>query len=122
MDRTLRTDIVAFAETLYTVDRAWIPDGDGWRVVRNQPIVLMDWQKRQLLEVFPPANGGRPVVRNYLDSENKKLGKSTKAGIVAAYMAATEPNSEVYICASDRDQARDRVFKSIRYAVEHGPL
>ena len=122
MDRTLATDIVAFAETLYTVDRAWIPEGDGWRVVRNRPIALMDWQKRQLWDVFPPANGGRPVIRNYLDSENKKLGKSTKAGIVAAYMASTESGGEIYICASDQDQARDRVFKSIRYAVEHGPL
>jgi len=122
MDRTLATDIVAFAETLYTVDRAWVDAGDGWQCVRNRPIVLMDWQKRQLWDVFPPESGGRPVIRNYLDSENKKLGKSTKAGIVAAFMAATEPNSEVYICAADKDQAKDRVFKSIRYAVEHGPL
>lgn len=119
MERTLSNDIVAFAEALYTVDRCWLPDG---RSIRNHPIRLLDWQKRQLWEVFPVENGGRPAVRNYLDSENKKLGKSTKAGIVAAYMAATESNSEVYICAADKDQAKDRVFKSIKYAVEHGPL
>ena len=123
MDLTVRNDIVTFGETLFTVDRCWIPDGaGGWRVERNRPIVLFDWQRQQLREVFPPANGGRPVVMNYLDSECKKLGKSTKAGVVAAYMAVTEPGGEVFICAADKDQARDRVFKSIRYAVEHGPL
>jgi len=115
---TYKTDIVAFAETFYTVDRAWI---DG-AVVRKHPIRLTVWQKAQLYDVFPVENGGRPVVRNYLDSEPKKLGKSTKAGIVAAYMAATEPNAEVYIAAADKDQAKDRVFKSIKYAVENGPL
>jgi phage terminase large subunit-like protein len=119
VERTLSSDIVAFAESLYTVDRCWLPDG---RTLRKHPIRLLDWQKRQLWEVFPPGNGGRPAVRNYLDSENKKLGKSTKGGIVAAYLAATEPNSEVYICAADKQQARDRVFKSVKYAVEHGPL
>jgi hypothetical protein len=122
MNRTLATDIVEFAQRLYVVDRAWVPDGDGWRSVRNHPIVLTDWQKRQLWDVFPPENGGRPVIRNYLDSENKKLGKSTKAGIVAAYLAATEPDGEVYVCAADKDQAKDRVFKSVKHAVEHGPL
>jgi len=123
MGRTLGNDIVAFAEKLFTVDRAWIPDNrGGWRVVRDRPVVLFDWQKEQLRGVFPVSNDGRPVVQNYLDSEPKKLGKSTKAAIVAAYMAATEPNGEVYICAADKDQAKDRVFKAIRFAVEHGPL
>ena len=122
MQKTLATDIVAFAETLFVVDRAWVPTADGWRTERNHPIVLGDWQKQQLWDAFPPDNGGRPVPHNYLDSEPKKLGKSTKAGIVAAFMAATEPGGEVYVCAADKDQARDRVFKSIKWAVEHGPL
>jgi phage terminase large subunit-like protein len=113
---------VAFAETLYHVDRAWIPSCHAWRTVRNHPIVLMDWQKRLLRDVFPPENGGRPMVRNFLYSANKKLGKSCIAGVVGAYLAATEPGSEVYVCAADKDQARDRVYKSIRYAVERGPL
>jgi hypothetical protein len=118
-----KPDIVTFAETLFVVDRAWVPDGrGGWRPERDRPIVLFDWQKRQLRDVFPPEMDGRPMVRNYLDSEVKKLGKSTKAAIVATYLAATEPGAEVYICAADQDQARDRVFRSIKYAVEHGPL
>ena len=122
MDQTLATDIVAFAEKLFVVDRAWVRRLGRWVSVRNHPIRLLDWQKQQLREVFPPERGGRPVVRNYLDSTPKKTGKSTKAGLVCAFMAATEPNAEIYVCAADRDQARDRIFRSVRYAVEHGPL
>ncbi len=115
---TLKSDICAFAETLFTINRAWV----NGSIKRKTPIVLTDWQKHQLYDVFPIENDGRPVVRNYLDSEPKKLGKSTKAAIVAAYMATTEDYAEVYICAADKDQAKDRVFRAISYAVDNGPL
>ena len=122
MLQTLATDIVAFAEAMYVVDRAWVPRGRAWEPVRDRPVVLFNWQKRLLYDIFPVAASGRPQVRNYLLAMPKKTGKTALAGIVAAYMAATEPHAEVYILASDERQARDRAYRSVVYAVEHGPL
>ncbi len=78
------------------------------------PPFLADW-----LGLCFPA--GVPAERNILDSRSKKQGKSALAGAVALYMAARKRYSEVEIAAADRDQAKDRVFRSVRFAVENGP-
>ncbi len=44
------------------------------------------------------------------------------AGMVAAYMTTRSPRAEVAIVAADQDQAKDRVLRSIKFAVETGPL
>ena len=100
-------DIVAFFRDMYP-----LPEG--------KPLIppfLQEW----LYTVFPlPA--GDPAARTVLDSRSKKQGKSATAGLVALYMASRRRYSEVVICAADKDQAKDRVFRSLRYAVEYGPL
>jgi phage terminase large subunit-like protein len=100
------SDIVAFFRDLYP-----LPEG--------KPIIppfLEQW----LYTAFPLPEGN-PAARNILDSRSKKQGKSATGGLVALYMAARRRNAEVVISASTQDQARDRVFKSAKYAAEHHP-
>lgn len=100
------SDIVAFFRDLYP-----LPEG--------KPIIppfLEAW----LYTAFP-LTAGDPVERNVLHSTSKKQGKSALAGMVALYMAARKRGAEVVIVASDLDQARDRVFRSAKFAVENCP-
>lgn len=85
-----------------------------------RPIVTPSLARFLRLAFPPPA--GDPAARNILDSRPKKQGKSALAGAVALYMAARQDHAEVVIAAADKDQARDRVFKSAVFAVENGPL
>jgi len=100
-------DIVRFFTDLYPLDT-------GRPVI---PEFLATW----LYTAFPGPSGD-PAARNILDSRSKKQGKSALAGVVGLYMATRRRNSEVVIAAADQDQAKDRVFKSLKYAVENGPL
>jgi hypothetical protein len=81
------------------------------------PPFLSTW-----LDIAFPLPDGDPVASNIMDLRNKKQGKSATAGAVGLYMALRKPYSEVVIIAADKDQAKDRVLRSIKYAVEHGPL
>ena len=74
------------------------------------------------LNIAFPLPEGDPVARNIMDLRSKKQGKSALAGAVALYMASRRKYSECVIVAADRDQAKDRVLRSIKYAVEQGPL
>lgn len=67
-------------------------------------------------------NDGVPVARNIADLRTKKQGKSALAGAVALYMASRAPYGEVVIVAADKEQAKDRVLKAVKYACDNGPL
>lgn len=98
------TDIVALFRDLYTLDT-------------GKPIIP-DWLGGLLYTLFPqPA--GNPAARNILYSTSKKQGKSTDSGVVALYMASRRRYAEVVISAADLDQSKDRVFRSVKYAVEN---
>jgi len=101
------SDIVSFYQDLYPLDtgRAIIPP----------------WLAGLLYSFFPLPEGN-PAARNVLWSTSKKQGKSTTAGCVALYMASRRRYAEVVIAAADKDQAKDRVFRSVRYAVENHPV
>jgi len=104
------TNFKAFFRDLYRVEGDYGP----------QPIVppfLEQW-----LDLAFPLPDGNPAARNIMDCRTKKEGKSALAGAVALYMATRAENSEVVIVASDKDQAKDRVLKAIKYGVERGPL
>lgn len=103
-------DFVAFFRDKYPVKGSYGP-----RPVC--PPFLVEW-----LRLAFPLPDGNPAARNVLDSRSKKQGKSALAGAVALYMATRQPYAEVVIAAADKDQARDRVFRSTLYAVDHGPL
>jgi hypothetical protein len=103
-------DFVAFFRDLYPVEGAYGP-------IPIIPPFLETW----LRAAFPLPEGD-PIARNVLDARTKKEGKSALAGAVALYMATRKEYSEVIIAASDIDQAKDRVLRAVKYAVEHGPL
>src|SRR5512139_2326245 len=100
----------AFMRDLYPVE-----GGYGPRFII--PPFLDTW-----LQLAFPAPDGHPSARNVMDARTKKEGKSALAGGVALYMATRLPYSEVYIVAADQDQSRDRVLRSVKFAVENGPL
>ena len=81
------------------------------------PPFLGDW-----LKIAFPSPDGNPKARNIGDFRTKKEGKSALAGGVALYMASRKAYSEVVITASDIDQAKDRVLRAAKFAVEYGPL
>ncbi len=101
------SDFTAFFRDMVPVDGA-------------RPIIppfLAEW-----LSIAFPQPTGDPAARNIMDCRTKKEGKSTLAAGVSLYMGARKPYSEVIIVASDQDQAKDRVFRAAKYAVENGPL
>lgn len=99
-------DIVAFIRDLYRLETG--------------PAIMPPHLQEWLYTCFPLPDG-HPVARNILDSRSKKQGKSATAGAVALYMASRERYAEVVIAAADRDQAKDRVFRSVKFAVENHP-
>lgn len=103
-------DFTAFFADMVAVEGAFGP----------RPLVppfLGDW-----LKIAFPSPDGNPKARNIGDFRTKKEGKSALAGGVALYMASRKAYSEVVITASDIDQAKDRVLRAAKFAVEYGPL
>lgn len=120
---TPTNDIVTFANEFFVVNSTLVPLSNGtWKEVRKKPLFLLDWQKTILRDVFPPEMDGIPRYRNYLYSAPKKFLKSTTAALAVAFTACRETDREIYICAADRDQAKDRIFAALKYAIEYGPL
>ena len=104
------TDFVSFYRDLVPVEGSFGP-----RAVI--PAHLSTW----LYSAFPlPA--GHPAARNIGDFRTKKQGKSATAAGVALYMATRQRYAEVVIAASDQDQAKDRVLRAVKFAIDNGPL
>ena len=108
MTKDYSNSFLDFFQELYRVEGSWGP----------QPII-----PPFLVEFLNLAfKGGKPAARNIADFRTKKQGKSALAGAVALFMASRAPYSEVVIAASDKDQAKDRVLKAVKFACENGPL
>ncbi|MCE5209884.1 MAG: terminase large subunit [Chloroflexi bacterium] len=103
-------DFRAFLRDLYPVEGSYGP----------RPLIP-PFLERFITLAFPQPDGN-PAARNIADYRTKKEGKSTLAGAVGLYMAARQEYAEVVIVASDRDQAKDRVLRSVKYAIDKGPL
>ncbi len=111
MTSNYSNDIVAFMRDLYPM---------AGEFAKPHPLIppfLESW-----LRCAFPLPEGNPSARNVLDARTKKQGKSTAAGGVALYMATRQRYAEVVIAAADQDQAKDRVFRSVKYAIENGAL
>src|SRR5215471_17813421 len=94
MTQTLGEDIIAWIETLR------VPEG----ALCSQPLVLMDWQKREILRIYDNPAGTRRVII----SVGRKSGKSSLcACLMLAHLAGPVaiPNSQLYSTAMSRDQA-----------------
>jgi hypothetical protein len=103
-------DIVAFLRAMVPVEGAYGPQ-----------MLIPPFMEAFLRRAFPMPEG-HPAERNILDSRSKKQGKTALAAGVALYLATRKPYSEVVIAAADKDQAKDRVLRAAKYAVEHGAL
>lgn len=89
---------------------------------RGQPITLLDWQRDFLCRLFGwrKADGLRRYRRAYLEVA-KKNGKSTLVSALTLYLLlADDAAPEVYINASDREQA-SIVFDEAARMVEASP-
>jgi hypothetical protein len=69
-----------------------------------------------------PLPEGDPAARNVLDARTKKQGKTATAAGVILYHATRKKYAECVIAAADQDQAKDRVLRAAKFAVENGPL
>src|SRR5215831_5595116 len=94
MTQTLGEEIINWIETLR------VPEG----ALCGQPLVLMDWQKREILRIYDnPAGTRRAII-----SVGRKSGKSSLcACLMLAHLAGPVaiPNSQLYSTAMSRDQA-----------------
>ena len=69
-----------------------------------------------------PRPNGNPAARNVMDCRTKKQGKSATAAGVVLYHATRRKYAECVIAAADQDQAKDRVLRAAKFAVNNGPL
>src|SRR5215469_629286 len=94
MTQTLGEEIIAWIETLR------VPEG----ALVGQPLVLMDWQKCEILRIYDnPAGTRRAII-----SVGRKSGKTTLAAcLLLVHLAgpAAIPNCQLYSTAQSRDQA-----------------
>ena len=94
MTQTLGEEIIAWIETLR------VPEG----ALVGQPLVLMEWQKREILRIYNNSAGSRRAII----SVGRKSGKTTlAAALLLAHLAGptATPNSQLYSTAQSRDQA-----------------
>lgn len=90
---------------------------------KGRLIVLGDWQKRILYQLFEVRMDGRRKHRQALIGLPRKNGKSSMCAGIALYllMGDGEPGAEVYSCAGDKEQARI-VFGTAKEMVEADPV
>lgn len=87
----------------------------------GQQIVLRDWQKLLLDNIFAVRDDGRLKHRTALVGMPRKNGKSAlSSGIALWGLFLGEDGSEIYSCAADRDQARI-VFGDAKKMIEAEP-
>src|SRR5215469_11722636 len=94
MTQTLGEEIFGWIETLR------VPEG----ALVGQPLVLMEWQKREILSIYDnPAGTRRAII-----SVGRKSGKSSLcACLMLAHLAGPVaiPNSQLFSTGQSRDQA-----------------
>lgn len=87
----------------------------------GQPIVLREWQKDLLNNIFAVREDGLLKHRTALVGMARKNGKSAlSSGIALWGLFLGENGSEIYSCAADRDQARI-VFNDAKKMIEAEP-
>lgn len=123
---------------LTSVDDSELAQSRGWEVAdfinsmciqtkdtvagrSGQQIVLRDWQKKLLDNIFAVRDDGRFKNRTALVGMPRKSGKSAlSSGIALWSLFLGENGGEIYSCAADRDQARI-VFGDAKKMIEAEP-
>ena len=87
----------------------------------GEPIVLRDWQRELLTDLFAVGPNGRFIHRTALIGMARKNGKSAIGSGIALWSLFMGPEGgEVYSCAADKDQARI-VFGDAKKMIEAEP-
>src|SRR5215469_1523556 len=91
MTQTLGEEIIGWIETLR------VPEG----ALVGQRLVLMEWQKREILRIYDNPAGTRRAIF----SVGQKSGKSSLCACLMLAHLAGVPNSQLFSTAQSRDQA-----------------
>lgn len=106
-DPAYKIDIIKFSEQQF-----FIPE-------TKQPIILEDFQKREILEPLFYAEK-HPTMA--LVGQTKKSGKSTIAAMISSwFLFQGEGFSEIYLAARDKEQSQWVVFNKLVKAIEMNP-
>jgi len=108
-----------FNDPAYKVDVIKFSEGHFFIPETRQPIILQDFQKREILEPLFYAEQ-RPTMA--LIGQTKKSGKSTLAAMISCwFLFQGEGFSEIYLAARDLNQASWIVFAKLVKAIEMNP-
>lgn len=96
-----------------------VPDAEAGRPSR---FVVFPWSSRILLDLFPTGHQVFPYNLAII-SVVKKSGKTSLNAAIATYllMARAPDGAELYTFANSKEQSVGRIFKAVKYAVEHNP-
>lgn len=89
----------------------------------GKPFKLRPWQREWIEEIYRTGKNGRRLVRTAVLSVARKNGKSTLVSAVSlAHLLGTErePRGQIYIGATDRDQA-NVIFAEVEAMLEASP-
>lgn len=108
MKRTRKQeDIIYFAETDYILPET------------QEPIKLLEHQKRILRDCFTRNKDGKFPYQNIIYSCVKKSGKTEIGGLVGLWFAGSEsPYNEVYYIANDLEQSQSRGYKRVCQVID----
>lgn len=88
----------------------------------GKPIVLAPHQVAILRLVFTRGADSHLPYRVFVYSTIKQSGKSTIAGLAMQWYAETQQRqSELYCIGNDKEQAKNRSFREVRYSIELNP-
>lgn len=119
-----------FAE-LHQRMRPHLPAPSPWRWIADnfmvqdaetgkaRPFVVFPWVARVLLDLFPDGDDLPYNLAIY--STIKKSGKTALNSAICAYLmfARAPDGAELYNFANSKDQSVGRVFRAVKYAIEH---
>lgn len=106
------SDVIDFAEAFGIITKDSVAGKAG------SPLILRDWQKELILNVFASDGAGGLRHRSSLIGMPRKNGKSAAGSVLALYSAILGPRGgEVYSVAAEKEQARI-VFADARKMIE----
>jgi len=109
------------AEVVSFIEGLCLQVKDSVGGMAGSPMILRDWQKMLLADVFARRSDGRRKHRTAIIGMARKNGKSALGSGIALHALMLGPTGgEVYSCAADRDQARI-VFGSAKKMIELSP-
>lgn len=115
--REAEQGVPSFKKEEYKIDPILFIEEQFFIPETKRPIVLTDWQKEKIFKPLFYVDS-KPTMCLY--GAVKKAGKSTiSAAIASWFLFKGEENSELYLCASDKEQASWVTFNKLVKAIEY---